>query len=121
MGEAEKAKQLVLEFPEKHQVGMQVIIETMKLLDETLKELAAIYYVLAMQYAQLGQKDLSADYGRRCVETLRAHGDRTLKDCATNQIELFGVPLPEFLHDELVITMLSAHGVTIAQTKEGGK
>jgi hypothetical protein len=99
--------------PERHRPGMAAIIETTKLLGEKLKELAAIYYVLAMHYALTGQTDLSACFGRRCIETLRAHGDSTLSDCALSRREICGIPLPELIHRELVTTLLSKYGVKL--------
>ncbi len=82
-------------------------------LDSLERKKAEVLFVLAVLSAKHGYKSIAKGCAEECILLLRRVGAESYEECATSVVNLEGVILPDFLHEDTVRARLMSFGVQV--------
>lgn len=82
-------------------------------LDSLDRRRAEMLFALSVLNARRGYLHVAKGYGRECLALLGRIGTDTCAECATSTTSIYGVLLPDFLHQDTVRAALKPFKIRI--------
>jgi hypothetical protein len=82
-------------------------------IDSLERRRAETLYASAVLLARSGYGHAAKGFGKECIALLKKIGTDTQEECATHMASVCGVPLPEYLHEDVVRDRLGGFAVVL--------
>ena len=82
-------------------------------IDALERKRAERLYALAIINVHSGYQRVAKGYAEECILLLRKIGDDTYEECATRTACVENIPMPEFLHEDVVRQNMAFYKITL--------
>lgn len=89
-------------------------VSVMREVDALERKRAERLYALAIINARSGYQRVAKGYAEECVLLLRKIGAETYEECATCTACVEDVPMPEFLHEDVIRQSLASYKISLS-------